>query len=51
MFVKPIPGGTVRDPHTKQIIPAEGVKVNDTDPYWIQRVAHGDVTVVHKAQD
>lgn len=45
MFVKPKNDGTVRDPHTKALLPPEGAEVPNDDPFWIQRVAHGDVVV------
>jgi hypothetical protein len=43
MFVVPKPGLTVRDPITRQPLPAEGAEV-PRDSYWIRRVTDGDVT-------
>jgi hypothetical protein len=45
MWVKPVPGRTVRDPHSMALLPAEGREVNDSDPFWLRRVRDGDVTV------
>jgi hypothetical protein len=44
MKVYPVPGGRVRDPRTRAIIPADGYDVPDSDFYWLRRLAHGDVT-------
>jgi Protein of unknown function (DUF2635) len=43
MFVKPGPGLVLRDPVTKQFIPAEGVEVPDGDLFWQRRLRDGDV--------
>jgi hypothetical protein len=45
MFVKPAPGRTVRDPHSKALLPDEGREVNDGDLFWVRRVRDGDVIV------
>ena len=43
MFVKPKPGGLVRQPERKfQPLPAEG-KLVPKSPYWIRRLRAGDV--------
>lgn len=33
----------VRDPITRAPLPADGCEVPDTDPYWLQLLAQGDV--------
>jgi hypothetical protein len=44
MKVYPVKGGEgLRDPATRRIVPAEGLEV-PMDPFWLQRLAHGDVT-------
>jgi hypothetical protein len=45
MWVKPAPGRTVRDPHSKAKLPDEGREVNDGDLFWVRRVRDGDVIV------
>lgn len=49
MFVKPAPGKRVRDPQSRQHIPAEGMEVSATDTYWVRRLQDGDVVVVKPA--
>jgi hypothetical protein len=45
MYVYPVKGGEgLRDPVTRAIIPKEGREV-PPDPFWLQRLAHGDVTL------
>lgn len=46
MLVKPAPGRKVRDPHSKLPIPESGANVSSTDPYWVRRLAAGDVVEV-----
>ncbi|KAF1041302.1 MAG: hypothetical protein GAK35_03392 [Herbaspirillum frisingense] len=43
MYIKPADGLIVRDPVTKQAIPAEGVEVGEFDLYWAARLRDGDV--------
>ena len=45
MKVKPAPGRTVRDPHSKMVLPPEGRDVPDHDPFWQRRIRDGDVIV------
>lgn len=45
IFIKVKEGLTIRDPETKQKIPAEGKWVKKT-PYWIRRLAAKEVEVV-----
>ena len=45
MLVKPVPGRTVRDPHSMALLPEEGREVPDADPFWLRRVRDADVTV------
>lgn len=45
MLVKPVPGRTVRDPHSMALLPEEGREVPDADPFWLRRVRDGDVTI------
>lgn len=49
MHVKPADGLKVMDPRTKRHIPAEGVKVSDSDTYWARRIRAGDVLVVKES--
>jgi hypothetical protein len=42
MFVKPAPGLVIRDPDLKDLLPAEGRQVPDSD-YWHRRVLDKDV--------
>lgn len=42
IFLRPAPGLTVRDPATKQPLPAEGAEVADT-PFWRRRLRRGEV--------
>lgn len=45
MIVQPAPGRLVRDPITKQHLPAEGAPVPAT-PYWLRRLRAGDVVEI-----
>lgn len=49
MFIKPArPEVHVRDPRTKQHLPAEGLEVPESSPwlsYWIRRLNDGDVVL------
>lgn len=40
--VKPAPGLVVRDPATRQALPAEGAEV-PRNTYWMRRLRDGDV--------
>ncbi|TWA69732.1 uncharacterized protein DUF2635 [Azospirillum baldaniorum] len=42
MYVKPKPGALVRDPETREPLPAEGAEVPENQ-YWMRRLADGDV--------
>ena len=46
MRVKPAPGLSVRDPITKQLLPAEGIDVPDDSILWNKIINDGDVVVV-----
>ncbi|MGQ7907228.1 DUF2635 domain-containing protein [Burkholderia sp. BC1] len=59
MYVKPAPGIVLRDPITKrllsaeqvdgivtELVPAQGLKVDDNDMYWVRRVRDGDAVLV-----
>lgn len=43
MYVKPAPGLSIRDPDLKDLLPASGRSVPDTD-YWLRRVRDKDVS-------
>jgi hypothetical protein len=44
MKIYPVAGHEgLRDPVTRRKIPAEGLEVPET-PFWLRRLAHGDVT-------
>jgi hypothetical protein len=46
MYIIPVPGGLVRNPRTKRLVPAEGMEVSKLDILWAhKRLAHGDVTL------
>lgn len=46
MNVKPARAGeTIRDPHTKRALPAEGGRVPDSS-FWLRRLRDGDVVVL-----
>lgn len=42
MQIKPVPGRLVRDPVTGREV-TDTVTVSDTDPFWLRRLADGDV--------
>lgn len=42
MFVKPAEGLVIRDPDLKDLLPAEGREVPDSD-YWFRRLRDDDV--------
>lgn len=51
MRIKPAAGLKVRDHITRQLIPEEGIEIVATDgmahdPYWRERLSHGDVEIV-----
>lgn len=47
MFIKPSPGLVLRDPVTKQLLPADTpTEVPDDDPFYARRVRDGDVLVL-----
>jgi len=43
MFIKPAPGLRVRNPETKQLLPAEGIEVPDDSILWTRILNDGDV--------
>lgn len=45
MKIYPVAGRLIRDPVTgREITDPEGVMVPDNDPFWIRRLADGDVS-------
>ncbi|AMU15139.1 MULTISPECIES: DUF2635 domain-containing protein [Burkholderia cepacia complex] len=46
MRVKPAPGLKVRDPHTKKLLPDDGIDVPDDSPVWNRILNDGDVVRV-----
>ena len=57
MHIKPTAGLKVRDPISRQLLPADGVDVSDQllpgvpdNPYWRQLIRFGDVEVVPPAK-
>lgn len=46
MFIKPAPGLRIRDPHTKQFLPDDGVEVPNDDLFWHRLINDGDVILV-----
>lgn len=48
MFLKPVPGLIVRDPNTRQPLPAEGRDVQPT-AWWTRRLRAGDVVEVQSS--
>lgn len=42
MKIQPVPGRLVRDPATGREV-TEVITVPDTDPFWLRRLADGDV--------
>ncbi len=49
MFIRPAPGLKVRDPDLRDLLPAEGREVPDSD-YWIRRLRDGDVIEIKAAR-
>lgn len=45
MRIKPAPGLSVRDPVTKQLLPADGIEVPDGDIFWTRCLNDGDVVL------
>lgn len=45
IFLVPRFGNIVRDPDTKNPLPAEGMEV-ERSSYWVRRIQAGDVSVV-----
>jgi len=48
MRIKPAPGLSVRNPETKQLLPADGIDVPDDSILWNKILNDGDVV---RAQD
>ena len=48
MRVKPAPGRAVRNPETKQLLPADGIEVPDDSILWNRILGDGDVVKVEK---
>lgn len=48
VFVRPRTGLIVRDPITREPLPADGAKVPRT-PYWLRRLRAGDIVPAAKA--
>lgn len=51
MYIKPREGIRVPDPVTRQIVPAEGIEVSDTDFFWLRLVNDGGFEVVEKSAE
>lgn len=49
MFIYPKPGVSTRDPVKKDLLPETGRDVPAGNPYWLRRVADGDVTTTKPA--
>jgi len=49
MRVKPAPGRAVRNPETKQLLPADGIEVPDDSILWNRILGDGDVVKVEKS--
>lgn len=49
MRVKPAPGRVVRNPETKQLLPADGITVPDDSILWNRILRDGDVVKVTDA--
>jgi hypothetical protein len=45
MYVYPKAGVRTRDPVKKDLLPESGREVPNGDPYWLRRIADGDVKV------
>lgn len=48
-ILKPAPGCLVRDPLTREPLPADGKDVGELTPYWHRRLRDGDVIAVTPA--
>lgn len=46
MFVRPKPGVLLRDPRSKQLLPAEGRNVEESG-FWLRRIREGSVELVN----
>lgn len=45
MKIYPVPGRLVRDPATgREVSDPDGTEVHDNDPFWLRRLADGDVS-------
>lgn len=49
MYVYPKAGVLTRDPVKKDLLPETGREVPDGNPYWLRRIADGDVTTTKPA--
>jgi len=49
MKVYPTPGLQVRDPVTKQLLPAEGVDALEGNLFYVRRLRDGDMTLTPPA--
>ncbi|HDR9756520.1 TPA: DUF2635 domain-containing protein, partial [Burkholderia cepacia ATCC 25416] len=49
MRVKPAQGLKVRDPHTKKLLPDDGIDVPDDSPVWNRILNDGDVVRVKQS--
>lgn len=49
--VRAAEGRRVRHPETRQVIPAEGLHVNDHEQYWFRRLRDGDVIEIDDKGD
>jgi len=49
MILRPMPGLRILDPATKQPVPADGIRVNRSGPFyltfWHRRIKDGSMTV------
>ena len=45
--IKAAEGRNVRDPNNRsRVLPADGIRVSPTDPYWFLKIKRGDVVIV-----
>lgn len=49
MYVRPVAGRLIRDPHSFAAVPADGREVPET-PYWLRALAHGDLVLAEPTQ-
>ena len=49
IIVKPVAGVCVRDPETRQLVPADGLRV-ERNTFWSRRIKEGAVVVVQETQ-